>query len=105
MALSDEIAKLHELNRNGALTDEEFARAKERLIGGAHRPEFAPRVAALNALRRSRGDRWIAGVCGGLAQATGADAWIWRLVFAALLLFGGAGLLIYVLFWIFVPSE
>lgn len=105
MALSDEIAKLHELNRNGALTDEEFARAKERLIGGAHQPEYASGVAALNALRRSRGDRWIAGVCGGLAQATGADAWIWRLVFAALLLFGGAGLLIYVLFWIFVPSE
>ena len=105
MTLSDEIAKLHELHRSGALTDEEFARAKERLIGGAHRPELASGVAALNALRRSTSDRWIAGVCGGLAQATGADAWIWRLVFAALLLFGGAGLLIYVLFWIFVPSE
>ncbi len=62
-------------------------------------------MAALNALRRSIADRWIAGVRGGLAQATGADAWIWRLVFAALLLFGGAGLLIYLLFWIFVPSE
>ncbi|MBP8308109.1 MAG: PspC domain-containing protein [Burkholderiaceae bacterium] len=105
MTLSDEIAKLHELHRSGALTDEEFARAKERLIGGAHRPELASGVAALNALRRSTSDRWIAGVCGGLAQATGADTWIWRLVYAALLLFGGAGLLIYALFWIFVPSE
>ena len=40
MTLSDEIAKLHELHRNGALTDEEFARAKERLIGAAHRPDI-----------------------------------------------------------------
>ena len=33
--------ELHELHRNGAQTDEEFARAKERLIGASHRPELA----------------------------------------------------------------
>ena len=62
MTLSDEIAKLHELHRNGALTDEEFARAKERLIGAAHRPELASGVAALNALRRSTADRCVTGL-------------------------------------------
>jgi phage shock protein PspC (stress-responsive transcriptional regulator) len=56
-------------------------------------------------LRRSRSDRWIAGVCGGLAKATAVESWVWRLAFALLLLCGGAGLLVYVLMWIFVPAE
>ena len=105
MALSDELERLDELRRRGVLSDEEFARAKARLLDGAlTRPTAAP-LAALNALRRSRGDRWIAGVCGGLASATGADSWVWRLLFAILFFCGGAGLLIYALLWIFVPAE
>lgn len=105
MALSDELSKLQELHRAGALTDEEYARAKARVLEGGSGGSVAPALAAVNALRRSRGDRWIAGVCGGLAPATGAESWVWRLVFAALLLFGGIGLVIYVLMWIFVPPE
>jgi phage shock protein C len=62
-------------------------------------------LAAINALRRARSDRWIAGVCGGIARATGVESWVWRLLFALLLLCGGAGLVIYVLLWVFVPSE
>jgi len=108
MALSDELAKLEEMHRRGALTDDEFARAKARLLdapqGGADAPPAAA-VAALNALRRSASDRWIAGVCGGIARSTGLESWIWRLLFALLLLMGGAGLVIYALLWIFVPSE
>ena len=64
-----------------------------------------PAVAAINQLRRSRSDRWIGGVCGGIAVITGVDSWIWRLMFALLLLFGGTGALIYILLWIFVPNE
>ena len=105
MALSDELGRLDELRGRGALTDEEFARAKARLLHGEAPRDVPPGIAAINALRRSRSDRWIAGVCGGLAQATGLDAWAWRLVFAVLLLCGGAGVLLYVLLWIFVPSE
>jgi len=109
MALSDEIAKLQELHQSGALTEDEFARAKARLIDGAGtQPPAAPpsaTIAAINALRRSRDDRWIAGVCGGIAVATGVESWIWRLLFAVLLLCGGAGLIVYLLLWIFVPSE
>ena len=47
----------------------------------------------------------LVGVCGGIAQATGVESWIWRLLFAVLLVFGGTGLVIYLLLWIFVPEE
>jgi phage shock protein C len=108
MALSDELAKLQDLYQRGALTDDEFSRAKARLLNGAASSTEAPpapAIAAINALRRSASDRWIAGVCGGIARATGVESWVWRLLFVLLLLCGGTGLLLYVLMWIFVPKE
>jgi len=109
MALSDELTKLQDLHQRGTLTDDEFSRAKARLLGENAAPAAAPKppsaVAAINALRRSLDDRWIAGVCGGIAGATGVDTWVWRLLFALLLLCGGAGLVLYLLLWIFVPTE
>jgi phage shock protein PspC (stress-responsive transcriptional regulator) len=109
MALSDELAKLQELHQRGALTDEEFSRAKARLLDEPDAHDEAttpsPALTAVNGLRRSRGDRWIAGVCGGLAHATGVDSWVWRLFFALLVLCGGAGLVIYLLLWVFMPRE
>ena len=95
MALSDELGKLDELRQRGVLTDEEFARAKARLLDGPFAP--GPAAAAVNALRRSSTDRWIGGVCGGIARATGVESWLWRLVFALLAVFGGVGLVAYVL--------
>ena len=105
MALSEELDRLDELRRRGVLSDDEFARAKTRLLDGTPARPSVPALSALNALRRSRSDRWVAGVCGGLAPATGADAWVWRLLFAILFLFGGVGLIVYLLMWIFVPAE
>jgi len=57
-------------------------------------------------LRRSRGNRWIAGVCGGLGQFFGIGAgWI-RLGFVIALIPGGIpGILLYLILWIVVPSE
>ena len=109
MTLSDELSKLGELRASGALTEEEFTRAKERLLnasgtGPSVRSE-EPAVSAVNAFRRSRTDRVLGGVCGGMARATGVESWVWRLLFAVLFIFAGAGLLAYVLLWIFVPSE
>jgi phage shock protein C len=110
MSLSDELSRLSELRQSGTLTEEEFVRAKERLLG-AQGPQavppstFAPINTSINSFRRSRTDRWIAGVCGGLARATGLESWVWRLFFSVLLLCGGAGLLVYLLLAIFVPSE
>ena len=105
MTLSDELSKLEALRQRGVLTDEEFARAKTRLLDEPSGLAHAPLVAALNALRRSRSDRWIAGVCGGIARSTGVESWAWRLLFAVLFFCGGAGLLLYGLLWIFVPTE
>ena len=105
MALSDELSKLEELRRQGVLTDAEFARAKTHLLDEPCGLAKIPIVSALNALRRSRSDKWIAGVCGGIARSTGVESWVYRLLFAILFFFGGAGLLLYVLLWIFVPVD
>ncbi|HEX7617609.1 MAG TPA: PspC domain-containing protein [Verrucomicrobiae bacterium] len=105
MALADELGKLSELRASGNLTEEEFTRAKERLLHAGPTPSNAPIVSAVNTFRRSRADRWFGGVCGGIARSTGMEAWVWRLLFVALFICAGAGLLVYVLLWIFVPSE
>jgi len=106
MSMSDELAQLGELHQRGVLSDEEFSRAKARVLGGAAsgRSE-APAMAAINALRRSRHNRWLGGVCGGIGKTTGVDAWIWRLLFVLLVLCAGTGVLVYLLLWIFVPQE
>jgi phage shock protein C len=105
MALADELSKLAELRANGGLTEEEFARAKERLLNNGQTRSDDPIASTVSALRRSRTDRWFGGVCGGIARATGTESWIWRLLFAVLFICAGAGLLLYLLLWIFVPSE
>lgn len=106
MTLSDDLSKLEELRGRGTLTDEEFARAKERLLGGgAARAATTPLVATVNSFRRSRNDRWIGGVCGGLARVSGLESWAWRLMFTLFFLCAGTGLLAYLLLLIFVPSE
>lgn len=57
-------------------------------------------------LRRSRTNRVIAGVCGGLAEFFGISAFWFRLAFLIALVPGGIpGLLIYLLCWIIVPGE
>ena len=104
MALSEELGRLGELHQRGVLSDDEFARAKARVLAGAP-TVAAPGVQALNALRRSRQDRWLGGVCGGIARLTGAESWIWRLVFALLALCAGTGALVYLLMWILIPAD
>ena len=102
MSLADELAKLHELHTRGALTTQEFESAKARLLNGARGPGAG---LAINRLRRSREDRWIAGVCGGLARLSGVESWIWRMLFVLGLVFGGVTIFVYLVLWIFVPRE
>ncbi|HEY0870348.1 MAG TPA: PspC domain-containing protein [Acidothermaceae bacterium] len=59
----------------------------------------------LRTLRRSRDDRMIGGVCGGLGRYAGIDPIIFRIVLAALAVFGGVGLLLYALGWLLIPEE
>lgn len=109
MALADELSKLSELRAKGTLTEEEFVRAKDRILNGTAAYSPAPSndafAGAVNAFRRSRTDRWFGGVCGGIARSTGMQAWAWRLLFTVLFICAGVGLLAYLLLWIFVPSE
>ncbi len=109
MSDSEELSKLAALHQSGALSDEEFARAKARVlnhtvhVSPSH--SDAPAMDAINGLRRSRDDRWVGGVCGGIARSTGTASWIWRLLFTLLVLFAGSGVLLYALLWIFVPED
>jgi phage shock protein PspC (stress-responsive transcriptional regulator) len=56
-------------------------------------------------LRRSRTDRKLAGVCGGLGAYTNVDPIIFRVLFAVFSLFGGFGLLLYGVAWLFIPED
>lgn len=57
-------------------------------------------------LRRSRHNRVFFGVCGGLGEFFGISPFWFRLAFLIALLPGGVpGILLYLLFWIIIPSE
>lgn len=108
MNISDELQKLHTLREQGALSEEEFTAAKKRVLedSAVSAKSIATRPAsALHQLTRSKSDRWIGGVCGGLAAMTNIPAWSWRLLFVLALLLHGLGLVMYLLLWIFVPLE
>jgi phage shock protein C len=56
-------------------------------------------------LYRSKTDRKLAGICGGLAQYFNIDATLIRVLFIVLAVLGGSGLILYVAMWIIVPKE
>jgi phage shock protein PspC (stress-responsive transcriptional regulator) len=56
-------------------------------------------------LLRSRTDRMIGGVCGGLAQFFGIDSSALRIISALLILFGGMSIWVYLIMWLIVPEE
>lgn len=56
-------------------------------------------------LYRSTSDRWLAGVCGGLASYFNLDPTLVRVIFVVLALFGLGGVILYLLLWVLVPTE
>lgn len=57
-------------------------------------------------LRRSKSNRWIAGVCGGLGEFFGINPFWFRLaMFIAFIPGGVPGILIYFIAMIMIPSE
>ena len=56
-------------------------------------------------LYRPRDDRWIAGVCSGLARRFGVSSGTMRLIFVVSCLLPGPQFLIYIVLWALMPSE
>lgn len=57
-------------------------------------------------LVRSRDDRWLSGVCGGVAKFTGVDANLVRLIVVVGTIFGFGSLFVaYIVAWILMPEE
>jgi phage shock protein C len=58
-------------------------------------------------LRRSRSNRVIAGVVGGLAEHFGLDPTLARVIYVLASIFSAAfpGIIVYIVLWILIPSE
>ena len=56
-------------------------------------------------LFRSKSNQVIAGVCGGMGEYFNSDPILFRLLFVVAFIFGGSGLLIYIVLWIAIPEK
>lgn len=60
---------------------------------------------SIKRLYRSRTDRVIFGVCGGLAKYFEIDPVVIRLAWILLIIFAGTGILFYIIAWLIMPLE
>jgi phage shock protein C len=84
-------------NAGNLATFVETLRINSKTIGGTKMEK--------RRLYRSESDRMIGGVCGGLGDYLDIDPTLVRIVFVALALMGGPGLLLYLILLLVVPSE
>lgn len=56
-------------------------------------------------LYRSRRNRIIGGVCGGLAEYLGMDPTVVRVIMALATFVGGMSILVYLIMWLLIPEE
>ena len=56
-------------------------------------------------LYRSVTDKMVGGVCGGLAEYFAIDPVIVRLIFVLAVIFGGSGILAYIILWVIIPQK
>lgn len=73
-----------------------------QLDKGPPATETQPPVAKV---RRSRDDRMLAGVCGGLGNYLGVDPLWFRLAFVLLTIGAGSGVLLYIIAWVIIPEQ
>ena len=71
----------------------------------AEREQFGMHEPRQPKLQRSRSDRILAGVCGGLAEYMDIDASLLRLATLLLVLFGGLSAWVYIILWIVIPEQ
>ena len=80
------------------MTSTEYATTPSPTAGPSWTAPARPRLA------RSRTEKMISGVSGGLAAHTGIDPVLWRLLFLTLTVLGaGTGALLYGLLWVLMP--
>ncbi len=70
----------------------------------AEEPEVEPDVPGMRKLYRSTTNRMIAGICGGIGEFFNIDPTLVRILFAISVLFGGFGVLAYIVGWIVIPE-
>jgi phage shock protein C len=69
-------------------------------------PSTFPSTGKPKRLVRSRDDRWLSGVCGGVAEYVGVDANLVRLVVVIGTIFGvGSLLVVYIAAWLLMPQA
>jgi serine/threonine protein kinase len=91
----------------------EMQQAVERITVHAPPPPLTPAAAApappvepwIRQLRRSRGDRVLGGIAGGLGAHTPIPSWVWRVGFVLSLFLWFAGLFVYLLLWLCMPKD
>lgn len=107
MSVAEELERLRVLRDSGAINEDEFVRAKARVLNSPNgQPsDSAGPLNVLNQLRRSRSDSVLGGVCGGLGRYTGVPSWSWRVLFCLSVVCFGFGILLYCLLWLFVPLD
>jgi phage shock protein C len=55
-------------------------------------------------MTRPRDDRWIAGVCSGLARRFGVSSGVMRLIFVLSCLLPGPQFVVYLVLWVIMPN-
>jgi phage shock protein PspC (stress-responsive transcriptional regulator) len=66
---------------------------------------FAIRGDQMDKLYRSKKNRIIAGVCGGISEYFNVDPTLIRLLWLLISIMGGSGVLAYIIAWIIIPEE
>lgn len=73
--------------------------------GGSGSPPSDTGLLGRHGFVRPRTDRQVAGVCAAIARGTKTDPVLWRVLLAVGVLFGGMGLLAYLVGWLLMPEE
>lgn len=68
-------------------------------------PPSRPAQLGLKHLKRSETDKILFGVCGGLGEYFELDSTVFRIIFVLLTLFGGLGLVLYIILALLVPAS
>jgi phage shock protein PspC (stress-responsive transcriptional regulator) len=68
-------------------------------------PGYLGSTPAHPALVRPRDDRWVAGVCSGIARRFGLDPTLVRVIFLVSILLPGPQSIAYLIAWLLIPSE